>query len=136
MSGFIEGLDRGQMTLFPDRLEDWIGENNPVRVIDLFVEETDLAEIGFARTSPAQTGWLGGAALLDQCLSGLPIHGALYHRQRAPDHTMGARSGRRHEPQSCPDDAPSIDCRAPVRHDQGMDGGDTLPDATVDARPH
>ena len=31
MSGYIEGTDRGQMTLFPDRLEDWIGEDNPVR---------------------------------------------------------------------------------------------------------
>ncbi len=56
MSGYIEGTDRGQMTLFPDRLEDWIGEDNPVRVIDLFVDEIDLAELGFGRTAPAQTG--------------------------------------------------------------------------------
>ena len=39
MLGYIEGMDRGQATLFPDRLEDWIGEDNPVRVIDLFVDE-------------------------------------------------------------------------------------------------
>ncbi len=56
MSGYIEGTDRGQVTLFPDRLEDWVGEDNPVRVIDLFVDEIDLAEVGFARTAPAQTG--------------------------------------------------------------------------------
>ena len=56
MSGFIEGTDRGQATLFPDRLEDWVGEDNPVRVIDLFVDEIDLAELGFVRTVPAQTG--------------------------------------------------------------------------------
>ena len=56
MSGYIEGTDRTQVTLFPDRLEDWIGEDNPVRVIDLFVDEIDLAEIGFIRTAPAQTG--------------------------------------------------------------------------------
>jgi transposase len=56
MSGYIEGTDRGQVTLFPDRLEDWIGEDNPVRVIDLFVDEIDLAEAGFFRTAPAQTG--------------------------------------------------------------------------------
>ena len=56
MSGYIEGTDRGQSTLFPDRLEDWIGEDNPVRVIDLFVDEIDLAELSFGRTSPAPTG--------------------------------------------------------------------------------
>ncbi len=56
MSGYIEGTDRSQVTLFPDRLEDWIGDDNPVRVIDLFVDEVDLVELGFARMSPAQTG--------------------------------------------------------------------------------
>ncbi len=56
MSGFIEGVDRGQATLFPDRLEDWICEDNPVRVIDLFVEEIDLEQIGFRRIAPARTG--------------------------------------------------------------------------------
>jgi len=56
MSGYIEGMDRGQATLFPDRLEDWIGEDNPVRVIDLFVDEIDLAGLGFGRTVPATTG--------------------------------------------------------------------------------
>jgi len=56
MSGYIEGTDRGQMTLFPDRLEDWIGEDNPVRVVDLFVDEIDLVELGFGRMAPALTG--------------------------------------------------------------------------------
>ena len=56
MSGYIEGTDRGQMTLFPDRLEDWVGEDNPVRVVDLFVDEVDLAELGFGRMAPALTG--------------------------------------------------------------------------------
>ncbi len=56
MSGYIEGVERGQVTLFPVRLEDWIEEDNPVRVIDLFVEEIDLGEIGFLRTLPARTG--------------------------------------------------------------------------------
>ena len=36
---FIEGADRSQITLFPESLEDWIDEDNPVRVIDIFVEE-------------------------------------------------------------------------------------------------
>ncbi len=39
MKRFVEGVDRGQSTLFPDRLEDWIGDDNPVRVIDVFVDE-------------------------------------------------------------------------------------------------
>ncbi len=56
MSRYIEGTDRGQMTLFPDRLEDWIGEDNPVRVVDLFVDEIDLAELGCGRVAPALTG--------------------------------------------------------------------------------
>ena len=56
MSGYIEGAERSQTTLFPDRLEDWTDEDNPVSVIDLFVEEIDLEEIGFLRTAPARTG--------------------------------------------------------------------------------
>ncbi|MEM9477723.1 MAG: IS1182 family transposase [Pseudomonadota bacterium] len=56
MSGFIEGVDRCQATLFPDRLEDWICEDNPIRVIDLFVDEIDLEQMGFLRTAPARTG--------------------------------------------------------------------------------
>jgi hypothetical protein len=39
MSGYIEGTDRDQTTLFPDRLEDWIIEDNPVRVIDVVVDD-------------------------------------------------------------------------------------------------
>ena len=54
MRRFVEGVDRGQTTLFPERLEDWIGEDNPVRVVDVFVEELDLAELGFGGVDPAQ----------------------------------------------------------------------------------
>ena len=56
MKRFVEGMDRGQSTLFPECLEDWIGENNPVRVIDVFVEELDLAELGFCGVDPEATG--------------------------------------------------------------------------------
>jgi len=56
MRRFVEGTDRGQSTLFPERLEDWIGEDNPVRVIDVFVEELVLAELGFGGVEPASTG--------------------------------------------------------------------------------
>ena len=56
MRRFVEGADRGQSTLFPDRLEDWIGEDNSVRVIDAFVDELDLAELGFSGVDPEATG--------------------------------------------------------------------------------
>jgi transposase len=52
MKRFIEGTDRGQSTLFPEYLEDWIGEDNPVRAIDVFVDELDLAELGFSGVDP------------------------------------------------------------------------------------
>jgi hypothetical protein len=48
MGRFVEGTDRGQTSLFPECLEDWICEDNPVRVIEVFVEELDLAELGFS----------------------------------------------------------------------------------------
>jgi len=56
MKRFVEGVDRGQTTLFPDRLEDWIGEDNPVRVVDVFVDELDLGGLGFERVEPLATG--------------------------------------------------------------------------------
>jgi transposase len=56
MKRFIEGVDRGQSTLFPERLDDWVGEDNPVRVIDVFVDELDLGGFGFDRVEPQATG--------------------------------------------------------------------------------
>ncbi len=56
MRRFVEGIDRGQSTLFPECMEDWIGEDNPVRVIDLFVEELDLAALGFSGVEPEAPG--------------------------------------------------------------------------------
>jgi transposase len=56
MSGFIEGVDRDQATLFPDRLEDWIAEDHLVRVVDLFVDQLDLVDLGFERVAHARTG--------------------------------------------------------------------------------
>ncbi len=56
MKRFVEGEDRGQGTLFPERLDDWIGEDNPVRVIDVFVDELDLGGLGFGRIEPLATG--------------------------------------------------------------------------------
>ena len=56
MGRYIDGQDRTQSVLFPERLEDWIGEDNPVRAVDLFVEELDLIDLGFGRAQPAETG--------------------------------------------------------------------------------
>ncbi len=56
MKRFVEGVDRGQSTLFPDRLEDWIGDDNTVRVIDIFVDQLDLGGLGFDRVAPQATG--------------------------------------------------------------------------------
>src|ERR1700730_851833 len=56
MRRFVEGTDRGQTTLLPECLEDWIGEDNTVRVIDVFVEELDLAGLGFDGVAPEATG--------------------------------------------------------------------------------
>jgi transposase len=56
MKRFIEGVDRTQSTVFPERLEDWIGEDNPVRVIDVFVEGLDLLDLDFERVAPKETG--------------------------------------------------------------------------------
>jgi transposase len=56
MKRFVEGVDRGQSTLFPECLDDWIGEENPVRVIDVLVDELDLAALGFNGVDPEATG--------------------------------------------------------------------------------
>src|SRR5450631_2596473 len=56
MKRFVEGSDRGQSTLFPECVADWIGEDNTVRVIDVFVEELDLAGLGFDGVAPEATG--------------------------------------------------------------------------------
>ena len=56
MKRFVEETDRGQSTLFPECLDDWTDENNPVRVIDAFVDTLDLAELGFEGVEPAETG--------------------------------------------------------------------------------
>jgi len=56
MKRFIEGVSRSQSTLFPECLEDWIDEDNPVRVIDVFVDELDLGDLEFERVAAASTG--------------------------------------------------------------------------------
>jgi transposase len=56
MKRFVAGADRGQSTLLPECLDDFIDESNPVRVIDAFVDALDLAELGFGGVEAAATG--------------------------------------------------------------------------------
>jgi transposase len=56
MKRFIQSTDRTQVTLFPEQLEDYVGDDNPVRVVDAFVEQLDLGTLGFARVAPMKTG--------------------------------------------------------------------------------
>jgi transposase len=56
MKRFVEGADREQSTLFPECLEDWIHEDNPVRVVDIFVDELDLGALAFDGVDPEATG--------------------------------------------------------------------------------
>ena len=52
MTRFVVGDDRSQSTLFPERLDDYLTEDNPVRAIDVFVDELDLAKLGFGGVKP------------------------------------------------------------------------------------
>ena len=56
MGRYIDGQERTQSVLFPERLDDWIDEDNPVRAVDVFVDALDLARLGFERAEPAETG--------------------------------------------------------------------------------
>ena len=56
MKRFIEGADRGQSTLLPGCLDDWIDDDNPVRAVDVFVDGLNLGELGFDGVVPEATG--------------------------------------------------------------------------------
>jgi transposase len=56
MKRYVEGENRSQSTLFPESLDDYIAEDNPVRVVDVFVHELDLKALGFEGAEPEETG--------------------------------------------------------------------------------
>ena len=89
MSRFIEGADRSRVTLFPDCLDDWIDEDNPVRVVDAFVEGLDLHGLGFDRAGPAETGRPG---CHPEVLLKLYVHGYLNRVQ--PSRRLEREAGR------------------------------------------
>ena len=77
MTRFVEGTDRGQRTLFPECVEDWICEDNPVRAVEVFVEGLELAELGFNGVEPELTGprpfqLFSISALIQSSLGSLP----------------------------------------------------------------
>lgn len=53
MGRFVQGIDRTQATLFPESLDEYVTEENPVRVIDVFIDQLELSKLGFARTATA-----------------------------------------------------------------------------------
>ena len=76
MARFIEGEDRRQVALLPECLDDYVGENSSVRVIDAFVDELDLGALGFDRVRAASTGRPGyhaGAMLKLSPSAGAPL---------------------------------------------------------------
>ena len=75
MGRFIEEADRTQLTLLPEAIDDYVGEENPVRVVNAFVEALDLAEIGFVGVVPEETGRPSYATMLK-----IYIYGYLNHR--------------------------------------------------------
>jgi transposase len=56
MRRFVEGGDRRQSLLLPESLDDYVTEDNPVRVVEVFIEELDLGALGFGGIQPAATG--------------------------------------------------------------------------------
>ena len=56
MKRFVEGEDRSQVTLLPECLDDFVDQDNPVRVVEAFVEHLDLCWTGFDGVAPAATG--------------------------------------------------------------------------------
>ena len=55
MSGFIEGENRHQSTMFPERIDDYVGDDSVVRVVDVFIDRLEISGLGF-KAHPAETG--------------------------------------------------------------------------------
>ena len=72
MKRFVEGRDRRQGVLLPEYLDDYVSEENPVRIVEAFIDELDLAALGFAGVMPEPTGreFLQGRGAWQACQSG------------------------------------------------------------------
>ena len=67
MTQFIEGLDRQQTMLLPERLDDYVDENSPVRAIDVFADTLDLSTLGFSAQAAAMRAGLGQCRTFGCC---------------------------------------------------------------------
>lgn len=81
MKRFVEGDDRAQSILFPESLDDYIADDNPVRVVDVFVEELDLKALGFDGVEPEaredEEALRGTFALVGLLLGGVATYGLI-----------------------------------------------------------
>ncbi|KPW43947.1 Transposase [Pseudomonas amygdali pv. mellea] len=87
MKRFIQREHRGQSTLLPESLDDYVSDTNPVRIVDVFVDELDLINLGFDDAVPADTG---RPAYHTKVLLKIYIYAYLNRIQSIP--TPGARS--------------------------------------------
>ena len=65
MKRFVEGECRDQSVLFPERLDDWIAEDNPLRAVDAFVDKLEFMALGFDSAEPAKRA--GRPTTLERC---------------------------------------------------------------------
>jgi hypothetical protein len=130
---YVEGVNRHQVTLLPECLEDYIAEDNTVRVVEAFVEELDLTALGFTRALPAETG---RPAYHPAVLLKIFIYGYLNRiasSRRATGATLGTRRGRRTTTRQAgattqADDRAATHRRTRVRDAEALDGINPLPD--------
>jgi transposase len=54
--GYIAGQNRGQLTIFPETIDEYVSDNNPVCTIDAFVENLDLEKADFPKPTPSNEG--------------------------------------------------------------------------------
>src|SRR5271156_5745994 len=111
MTRFVVGDDRNQSTLFPERLDDYLGEDNPVRAIDAFVDEMDLARLGFGGVEPEATGRPAyhPSTLLEIYVYGYLNRGSFSEVAAGPRHVCSPPKRRRSAPRlACPTSADSV----------------------------
>ena len=77
MARYVEGWDRRQSFLLPECVDDYVDENNPVRVIEAFVGQLDLAALGFGRAVPADTGRPGDPGDMPSVRAAVPKAGPI-----------------------------------------------------------
>ena len=53
---YISGVDKGQVVMLPDCVDDYVGADNPVRVMDAYIDSLELSALGFRRAQPNETG--------------------------------------------------------------------------------